>query len=276
MRLVKQLGAVGAVMVAGGLAVGAAERSWALTLVLGVATAVLALLAYGWVVRRTERREPVEVALRGAGAAAARGVVLGTAMFVVVVAVIAVLGGYRVEGWGSVTAAAGLLGLAVVASVTEEVVFRGVLFRVVEERAGTWAALVLTSVLFGAMHLLNPHATVWGAVAIAVEAGGMLGAAYAATRTLWLPIGLHAAWNFTASGIFGTEVSGAGVASGLLDGVTSGPVLLSGGAFGPEASLPAVLTGIALTVVFLRVAHRRGHLVARRRRTEPTATTATV
>ncbi|MFS0703990.1 lysostaphin resistance A-like protein [Cellulomonas sp. 179-A 9B4 NHS] len=276
MRLVKQLGAVGAVMVAGGLAVGAAGGSWVLTLVLGVATAVLALLAYGWVVRRTERRRAVEVALHGAGAAAARGAALGAAMFVVVVGVITVLGGYRVEGWGSATAAAGLLGLAVAASVTEELVFRGVLFRVVEERAGTVGALVLTSVLFGAMHLLNPHASVWGAVAIAVEAGGMLGAAYAATRTLWLPIGLHAAWNFTASGVFGTEVSGAGVASGLLDGVTSGPVLLSGGAFGPEASLPAVLTGIVLTVLFLRLAHRRGRVVTRRGRTARVATTATV
>ena len=73
MRLVKQLGTVGSVAVVGGLAVGAVEGSAGLTLVLGVATAVLALLAYSWVVRRTEHRDPVEVGLAGAGSALGRG-----------------------------------------------------------------------------------------------------------------------------------------------------------------------------------------------------------
>jgi uncharacterized protein len=151
--------------------------------------------------------------------------------------------------------------------VTEELIFRGILFRIVEERAGTWIALALTGVLFGLSHLFNPHASLWGAIAIAIEAGAMLAAAYAATRTLWVPIGLHFGWNFAAAGIFGTEVSGNGKPEGLLNGVTSGPTLLSGGEFGPEASLYSVVTGVVLTIVFMWLAHRRGRMVAPRWRT---------
>jgi len=276
MRLVKQLGIVIAASVVGKVAIGAAGGNGVVTLLLGVATGVLALLAYRWVVRRTEHREPVEVGPAGAGRSLGRGLLLGVGMSAVVVGGIALLGGYRVDGWGSVPGAAGLLGLAVAAGVTEELVFRGVLFRIVEQRTGTWIALAFTAVLFGAMHLLNPNATLWGAVAIAVEAGAMLAAAYAATRTLWLPIGLHIGWNVALGAVFGAEVSGAGTSTGLLDGVTSGAVLLSGGEFGPEASLLAVLAGLTMTVVLLRLAHRRGRLVARPRRQVQVAETATV
>jgi len=276
MRLVKQLGTVVGVALVGNLALRAVEGSWLLTLVLGFATAVLALLAYAWVVRRTERRDPVEVGLARAGSTVARGVGIGVLMFLAVIASITLLGGYEVVGRGSVTVAIGLLGLTAAAAVTEELVFRGVVFRLLEERTGTWLALLVTSVLFGAIHLVNPDATVWGAVAIAVEAGGMLGAAFVATRRLWLPIGIHFGWNFAVAGIFGTVVSGSATPPGLLHGVTSGPVLLSGGEFGPEGSVFAVLAGLALTAVFLRLAHRRGRLVPMRKRADRAASPVTV
>ena len=276
MRLVKQLGTVGGVALVGGLVVHAVEGSWILSLLLGAATAALTLLAYAWVVRRTEGREPVEVGLVGAGAAFGRGLAIGTLMFVAVITSIALVGSYEIVGRGSIPIALGYLGVTAAAAVSEELVFRGVLFRIVEERAGTWGALLLTAALFGALHLLNPDATLWGAFAIAVEAGGMLAAAYAATRTLWLPIGLHLGWNFATAGIFGTVVSGSDTPQGLLHGATSGPVILSGGAFGPEASVFAVLAGLLMTAVFLRLAHRRGRLVPRRTRAARARSTVTV
>ncbi|GAA0929748.1 type II CAAX endopeptidase family protein [Pseudonocardia zijingensis] len=251
----------------GSQAIGAVGDGGYVTLVLGVATAALAVAVYAWAVRWTERRRPVEVGAPGAAGALGRGVLIGVGMFGFVIVNIWFLGGYRVEGAGSVAGAAGLLGFMAAAAVTEELMFRGILFRLVEQRAGTWIALALTGVLFGLSHLPNPNASVWGAVAIAVEAGGMLAAAYAATRTLWLPIGLHFGWNFAAAGIFGTEVSGNGTPEGLLQGETSGPLLISGGAFGPEGSLYAVLAGVVLTIVFLWLARRRGHLVPRGGRT---------
>jgi membrane protease YdiL (CAAX protease family) len=272
MRLLKQLLAVAAVTFAGGQAVAAGQAHAWLTLALGAVTAVVAVLVYAWVVRRTEHRAPTEVARAGAVPLITRGALIGAGMFAAVIVAIAACGGYQVTGLGSATGAVGLLGFMAAVAVTEELLFRGVLFRVVEERTGTWIALLLTGVLFGLMHLLNPDAGLWGAIAIAIEAGFMLAACYAATRTLWVPIGLHFGWNFAAGGIFSAVVSGNGESKGLLDVTTSGPALITGGDFGPEGSLFTVAAGVVLTAVFLRMAHHRGHIVPRRRR----AATATV
>jgi CAAX protease family protein len=265
MRLVKQLLPVAAVALVGGQLMAAVQGNALLSLVLGVATAVLAVFVYARMVRWSEHRVPVEVAAKGASARIGLGALIGVAWFAAVIANIAFLGDYRVEGLGTVTGAIGLFGFMAAAAVTEELMFRGVLFRIMEGRTGTWIALVLTSVLFGAMHSINPDATVWGAIAITVEAGGTLAAAYAATRNLWVPIGLHFGWNFAEAGIFGTEVSGNGQNDGLLHSVTSGPALITGGRFGPEASLYSVVFGVLVTIVFMWLARRRGHLVPRRR-----------
>ncbi|MCM4079248.1 CPBP family intramembrane glutamic endopeptidase [Paractinoplanes hotanensis] len=274
MRLVKQFLAVAAVAFIGGQGVAAVQGNPWLTLILGLVTAVLAVVVYGWVVRRTEHRAPTEVARAGAVARLGRGALIGAAMFAAVIANIAFLDGYHVHGLGSVTGAVGLVGFMAAAAVTEELLFRGVLFRVIEERIGTWISLLLTGVVFGLMHLFNPDATLWGATAIAIEAGFMLAACYAATRNLWVPIGLHFGWNLAAGAIFSVVVSGNGESKGLLDATTSGQALVTGGDFGPEGSLYAVAAGAAMTVVFMWLAHRRGHIVPRRRRTagEPAAT----
>jgi membrane protease YdiL (CAAX protease family) len=228
---------------------------------------------YRWVVRWSERREPVEVARDGAVGALGRGALIGIAMFAAVIVNLVFLGDYRVGHGGSVAGAAGLFGFMAAAAVTEELLFRGILFRIIEGRIGTWPALTLTGLLFGMSHLLNKDASLWGAIAIAIEAGGMLAAAYAATRNLWVPIGLHFGWNFAEAGIFGTEVSGNGKTEGLVHGVTSGSTLLSGGEFGPEGSVYSVLFGLLVMLGFMWLAHRRGNLVPRRRGTRA-ATTA--
>ena len=86
--------------------------------------------------------------------------------------------------------------------------FRGILFRFLEQFGGSWFALALTSALFGLGHILNPNASAFSSFAIAVEAGVLLGGAYMLTRSLWAPIGLHAAWNFTQGYIYDVPVSG--------------------------------------------------------------------
>jgi membrane protease YdiL (CAAX protease family) len=145
-------------------------------------------------------------------------------------------------------------------AVTEELLFRGVLHRILEQRAGSVIAIVVSSLFFGLTHLINGNATVWGTLAIAVEGGTMLAVAYTATRSLWLPIGLHFAWNFLQGGVFGTAVSGAESEPGLLRTVLSGPDALTGGSFGPEAGLFALLCCLVTTALLLR----RAKLIPRR------------
>lgn len=260
-RLVLQLVAVVAVAFLGGQGVAMANGNPWLTLGIGILTAVVSVLVYGWVVRRTEHRPYTEVAPKGAGAALGWGTLIGIVLFAAVILNIAFLGYYQVHGMGSVPSAIGLVGFMAAAAVTEEVMYRGVLFRIVEERTGTWIALLLTAVLFGLSHLLNPNASAWGAIAIAIEAGGMLAAAYVATRKLWLPIGLHFGWNFAESAIFSAQVSGNNTPQGLLNATMPGPAIITGGEFGPEASPYSVLFCVLATIVFLWVARRRGNLI---------------
>ncbi|WP_280913438.1 type II CAAX endopeptidase family protein [Streptomyces sp. SAI-208] len=265
MKIVLQIVAVFAVYaICGGVISGVKDNPW-LSLLAGALTVAAMVFVYGWVVKRTENREVTELQGKGATRAASWGLLFGTLMFLCVISNIYLLGDYEVDGIDSVSGAIGLIGFMAGAAVTEEIVFRGLLFRLVERGAGTYIALVLSGLVFGGMHLLNDDATLAGALAISVEAGAMLAAGYAATRNLWLPMGVHFAWNYMEAGIFSTQVSGSGDSHGLLEASLSGNKLVTGGEFGPEASLYAVLFGTLLTVCFLIVAHRRGNIVPLRR-----------
>lgn len=269
MKLVWQFLAAIAVAAVGGQSVLALDgRPW-LCLVVGVVTAALAVLVYGLVVRWTERREVSEVAPGGAALKVALSTLLGVALFGFVISNIYFLGFYEVRGMGSVSAAAGLFGLMAAAAATEEVLYRGVLFRRLEHWTGTWVALVVISALFGLSHILNPNADWWGALIIALTGGLMLTSAYIMARNLWVPIGVHFGWNFAAGGIFSTEVSGNDTPPGLLESVTSGPSLVTGGALGPEGSIYTLVGCGLVTVAFLCVAKRRGRVLAMRRSKRP-------
>ncbi len=89
----------------------------------------------------------------------------------------------------------------------------------------------------------------------------MLGAIYMLTRRLWAAIGLHMAWNSVQGGVFGIKVSGTDV-PGLLISKSSGSELLTGGAFGAEASLPAIILCTAVGICFLWRAKQKGQVVA--------------
>ena len=150
--------------------------------------------------------------------------------------------------------------MAILPGFMEELLFRGILFRWLEEFGGSWFALALTSALFGLGHIFNPNATALSAFAIALEAGVLLGGAYMLTRNLWLTMGIHAAWNFTQGEIFDVPVSGIDQ-HGLVEAQLSGPNILSGGAFGLEASLIAMILATAAGVALVVLAVRQGELV---------------
>lgn len=231
-------------------------------LLVGLATAAASLYGYTRLVGWAEQRKVPELGTATLRPQLTRGVGIGIALFALTILLIFLCDGYRVRGGGSFGHMVATFGLMAGAAACEELLFRGVLFRIVEEWAGTVVALVVSALLFGTMHLLNPGATVWGALAIAVEAGLMLGAAYVATRSLWLPIGVHLGWNFAESGIFGSTVSGSnGTVGGLLRGAPHGPAIISGGGFGPEASVLAVLIGGIAAILLLRKAHKAGRIV---------------
>lgn len=231
------------------------------SLIVGVCVAVIFVGLYTLFCRAIERRPVAELALPGAAQELAVGLVTGFLLFSAVVAVIAALGGYSVvgtHGWGVLVP---VLGLSIASGFSEEIIFRGWFFRLVEQWLGTWIALILSAALFGALHLGNANATLLAGAAISLEAGIMLAAIYLITRRLWAAIGVHAAWNFAQGGIYGIPVSG-GATDGVLVPRISGSDLVTGGAFGAEASLPAIVVATGFGIVMLVVAWRRGGFVA--------------
>jgi hypothetical protein len=223
---------------------------------------VIVLLAYVGIVRVIERRPVTELAIKRAVPELSMGLLLGASLFVITIGILALLGNYRVTGtnpWISVLPA---LVAAISAGVIEELWFRGIVFRNLEEWLNTWWALAISALIFGIVHMANPGATLWAGLAVAIEAGILLAAAYIVTRRLWLGIGMHIAWNFVQGGIFGVAVSGTEY-SGLLSGTLSGPALVSGGEFGVEASIITVLLSLLVSAALLYRGHAAGNFKTR-------------
>ena len=214
---------------------------------------------YVLIVRWTEHRPARELA-PGVGYLLI-GIAVGLALFSTVFGLLYLIGTARWLGVSPRFDVSPVLAFSILAAVGEELVFRGALFRLVAERFGTAAALVVSAAVFGLLHGLNPGATIVSTAAIAIEAGLLLGAAYALTRNLWFPIGLHLGWNFTEGGIFGTAVSGGSAGSGIFSVSLDGPRLLTGGAFGPEASLIAIAAGLTAAIVLVVLAVRAGRWI---------------
>lgn len=223
-----------------------------------------ALLAWGIYlayVRLLERRKLVEFPPGGLLPQFAQGFAVGLALYCATIGILWLSGVYSVSGVNAEHAVLAVFVNALGAALLEEIAVRGVLFRIMEEGLGTWIALAISAAIFGLLHAMNPGASWISVAGIALEAGLLLAAAYVYARQLWICIGLHCAWNFTEGGIFGTIVSGS-KSRGLLLGKLQGPDWLSGGQFGTETSLVAVLVCLTATVVFLLLARRRGHIMA--------------
>jgi uncharacterized protein len=223
--------------------------------ILACAIALAALLGLGKLEGRSlialGFRNPV---LRSYGLGLAGGFLLIT----LVVALLAISGTYRVLEIRFSSAFLLWIVILFFASIAEEFLYRGVLFRLSEDAWGTLPAIAFSSVVFGFIHATNPGASVLTSVAIGLGGGLLLGSVYVLTRNLWVVIGLHFGWNL-ASSVFGFSVSGV-QNPGLLRAEVSGPELWTGGAFGPEAGLPTLIVALCAGVVILMYAARQGQL----------------
>ncbi|PWS37201.1 CPBP family intramembrane metalloprotease [Falsiroseomonas bella] len=227
----------------------------------GVAGMTAAGLAvYVGFARLVERRRVEELSLPGMGRELGLGLAIGAGLYAACVLVLLVLGIYRIEGLNPWSFLLPALAMALSSGIFEELLFRGVLFRSVEQVFGSWVALVVSSLVFGFVHLLNPAGTVMGALFISIEAGLLLAAAYMLTRRLWLSMGFHMAWNYTQSAIFSGIVSGGDTDPGLIRATIAGPAALTGGSFGLESSLVAFVVCTATGLVLLTLAIRRGRV----------------
>jgi membrane protease YdiL (CAAX protease family) len=145
-------------------------------------------------------------------------------------------------------------------AIIEEILVRGIIFRIMEEKLGSYISLTISSILFGVLHLANPHGTLISSICI-TTAGFLMGAAFIYSRNLWMPIALHFAWNFSQSGIYGAITSGNEKTKSLLEAQIHGPKFITGGEFGPEGSIQAIVFCALATIVLLILCHKNNMII---------------
>jgi membrane protease YdiL (CAAX protease family) len=211
---------------------------------------------YAVAVRIGERRTPRELGPGPALPGLAAGAVLGLLLMALLMGALAAANLYDVQVLGIAPAWAGA-GLALQAAITEELWTRALLLRLLWRVVGPVPAFVVVALTFGALHLSNPGATPLAAATVAM-AGLMFSALYALTGRLWVPIGLHFAWNLTQGYVFGADVSGAGFGQSIAVSTPNAASAqwLTGGVFGPEAStfaliIVTVVTGCTLFLLLI-------------------------
>jgi len=230
---------------------------------------LVSIAIYVGYVRWIEHRRVAE--LGGEGSLARElggGFGLGLGLFLVTAGLLVGIGVGRIERGDGLAALVPWLLWVTGTAIGEELLFRGVMFRIVEERLGSWGALTISALLFGGLHAGNANASVATSLAIALEAGVLLAAAYVASRRLWLAIAMHAGWNLAQLGVLGVQRPGHST-HGMWASRFTGPPLLTGGDWGPELSIIAVAVCLVAACALLVHAKRRERLVpfggARRR-----------
>jgi len=145
----------------------------------------------------------------------------------------------------------GWFSIYLLAAVIEEITARGILFRFITDKWNVVAGLVVSSIIFGFVHLFNPNTTALSCLRIAITGGWLCGIAYAYHRTLWVPIGIHWAWNYMQSNIFEHSVPGSALNSPpILILVSKGVKFPAGIEFDTEVSIISTAIGVAISAVY--------------------------
>ena len=229
-------------------------------LIKGIAASSVVILAYVYFYRKYEKREIGEFSDKGLLKNILWGVFIGTTLQALTILVIYFWGDFRIISVNPFSTIITPFAIAFSVAIFEETLLRGIVFRIVEEKLGSYISLLISALIFGAAHSLNPDSSVISSLCIGIV-GFMFGASYIYSRNLWLPIAIHFSWNFVQSGIFGAITSGNEKTGSLLNTHISGPELITGGAFGPEGTIQATLFWLLVSIVFMILITRQNKLI---------------
>jgi uncharacterized protein len=233
-----------------------------------VAVAITTIMVYRFLFMKYEGRKIKELKVGNAAYLVFAGLLIGLLLQSLTIFVMHLAGSYTITGFNSMNVLLIPLAMAISSSVFEELLIRGVLFRIMEQSLGSYAALGISALIFGLLHVSNPNSNIWIGLSLAIQAGLLLGAAFMVTRSLWVPIGIHFAWNFFQSGVFGAATSGIQFQNSLLSVMIDGNKWITGGAFGPEGSVQATLFCLIAAVIMILKSKKHNNIIPFNRKNE--------
>ena len=222
-------------------------------LIKGIVSSAAVILAYIYFYKKYEKRAITEFSSKGVTEHILIGSGIGIVLQSLTILVIVITGSFEIVAINPFSSIIIPLTIAFSVAIFEEILIRGIIFRILEEKLGSYLSLFITAIIFGALHLANPNSTLMSGVCVGIEAGLLMGAAYIYARNLWFPIAIHFAWNFMQSGIFGAITSGNEQTSGLLTTKITGNQLFTGGEFGPEGTIQAVIFCVLAGIILLQL-----------------------
>lgn len=226
-------------------------------LIKGIISSLAVVSAYIYFFRKYEKRAIAEFSNKGMAKYIFGGALIGMVLQSLTILVIATIGDFEIIAINPISNAIIPFTVALSVAIFEEILIRGIIFRIVEEKLGSYISLLITAIIFGALHLANPNSTLMSGLCVGIEAGFLMGAAYIYARNLWFPIAIHFAWNFMQSGIFGAVTSGHEKTSSLLTTKIIGSRLITGGEFGPEGTIQAIIFCVLASIVLLSLSNNK-------------------
>ena len=223
------------------------------------------LFSYILIYRYYEKRKITELSTHNIGKYLLVGLILGLILPSLAIFTVYLRGEYIILSISSLTdifLRDFIISIAfgILTAIFEEVLFRGILFRLIEGKLGSYLALIICSVLFGLGHLMNGNSSFFIVFAISIISI-LLTAAYMYARNLWFPIAIHFAFNFAQGDIFGIAVSGEPASTSIIVSKLEGSEWFTGGGWGIEASVQIVIFSLLAGIILLVLCHRKKHIM---------------
>jgi hypothetical protein len=226
----------------------------------GTVFAILVIVLYIQLYRRYENRKVTELSAARFPRSVISGILLGAALATLIILVQHLGHAYDITATRPFVPVLPNCWNTFVNAVVAEMLIVGIVFRISEDWLGTYLALAILVVLFFFLHITAPGATPVSALAVSMHAAFLLGPAFIFTRSLWFPIAIHFAWDFSFAAIYGASINGYTMDNSLFQSRIDGSGLLTGGYFGPQGSLQAALFCLIAGMIFIRASRRRGNI----------------
>jgi membrane protease YdiL (CAAX protease family) len=215
--------------------------------IVALLTSIVLVLSYYYFFGIVEKRKITELNLRRLPPAFLLGSTIGFGIISLVIGILYLMGNYTVESTNSMEDLLQPFLLFLVMGVFEEILFRGIVFRIIEDLWGIKSALLISSIIFGFIHFSNSGFNYFSGIAIFLHLGLLTAIVFSIYRNIWYAVFLHVSWNM-AFAFYGLSVSGADDIPSYLNGNLSGPTIISGGTFGPENSIITIIVSLCVFI----------------------------